>query len=345
MVNSKLARITNRSILFIVRGDDTFPSCRFRAWQFKDPLASLGVRADYVILEKSRNPFKQLLFHLRLISQLKSHHAVVFQKLLEPWRLHFIRFFNANLHYDFDDAMYQASDGAKFAATIKAAPHIIAGNETLAIEARKYNSDVTIIPTVIPIPEISLSPSQKSRDGEFILSWIGTGPNLTYLAPILAAIDDMDSTSASGLTLRILTDKPELAPVRPWIISLPWSHVLEESEFRGCDVGLMPLPDTLWGQGKCACKALQYLSFGKPVITSPVGMNRDLFQDGSFGILANTTEEWKAAIRSYRNNVMTRQNAGDAGYLFVKKKFSLDWWTVYLAEHLLGLSHEVRQND
>jgi hypothetical protein len=268
---------------------------------------------------------------------------VVFQKLLEPWRLVFIRFFNANLHFDFDDAMYLGKDGAKFAATIKAAPHIIAGNKTLANEARKYNSNVTIIPTVIPIPESV--PSLQSVNGALILSWIGTGPNLVYLDPLLAALDDMDSKKPFNLILRILTDTPELAPRRSWITSLQWTRVMEEREFRNCDVGLMPLPNNRWCQGKCACKALQYLSFGKPVITSPVGVNSELFVDGTFGILAVTQEEWKAALCFYGNNACQRREAGDAGYRFVRKNFSIESWAVILAEHLFGSGRKERQID
>ena len=118
------------SVLFIVRGDETVPSCRFRAFQYREPLREIGVEAGYVILERSKNPFRQFLFHLKLIPALKKHRVVIFQKLLEPWRLIFLKAFNRNLYYDFDDAMYAAKDGARFPATVRAAPGFSATEST-----------------------------------------------------------------------------------------------------------------------------------------------------------------------------------------------------------------------
>jgi len=334
-----------RSVLFLVRGRDTVPSCRFRAWQFRAPLEALGVRVTYVILEKSRNPFRQLLFHLRLIPLARSHGAVVFQKLLEPARLRFLRLWNRNLHYDFDDAMYLAPDGAKFPATVRAAPRVIAGNAILAAEARKHNPDVAIIPTVIPLPgpPSAAGPGQGGAVGPggsgpggprpFVLSWIGTAPNLAYLEPLLAALDAADP---AGLELRVMTDRPEAIPRRPWVTALRWSREGEEQEFRACDIGLMPMPDTPWCRGKCACKALQYLSYGKPVITSPVGVNREMFADGRFGSLAVTPGDWGRAVEAYRNDPERRRREGEAGYAFVRDGYALGPWAARLAEHLLG---------
>jgi hypothetical protein len=269
---------------------------------------------------------------------------VVFQKLLEPGRLRFLRLFNRNVHYDFDDAMYLAPDGAKFPATVRAAPKIIAGNEILAAEARRYNSEVAVIPTVIPMPSPDAVPEgapgtgdgSAARSGRFVLSWIGTGPNLAYLEPLLSAMDALEAEAVRGMELRILTDRPELAPRRPWITTRKWNRMLEESEFRDCDVGLMPLPDTPWCAGKCACKALQYLSYGKPVVTSPVGVNRELFAEAEFGRLAVSPAEWARAVLCYRSDPEGRRRAGDAGRRFVADNFSLESWVGRLAHRLFA---------
>ncbi len=321
-----------RSILFIVRGNDTVPSCRFRAYQFREPLKRIGVETEYIVLEKSCNPFRQIAFHLRLIPILRRHGAVVFQKLLEPRRLRYLRLFNDNVFFDFDDAMYVSPDGADFPATMRAAPAILAGNETLAAQARAFNPNVIIIPTTTSIP---VAPPVRTDDRrEVVLSWIGTSANLPYLEPVLEALQQLHAEGARFI-LSILTEKPDRAPVRSWIRTARWSRPLEEEEFRMCDVGLMPLEASAWCEGKCACKALQYLSYGKPVVTSPVGMNRSLFKDGTFGLLAGDREAWKRALKAYLDDPEARRRGGSAGRDFVRAHFNVEDWAKVLAENLL----------
>ncbi len=321
-----------RSILFIVRGDETVPSCRFRAYQFREPLQKIGIRTEYVILEKSRNPIRQVLFHLRLIPVLRRHGAVVFQKLLEPKRIRYLRLFNDNVFFDFDDAMYAAPDAADFPATMQAAPRILAGNETLAARARAFNPNVIIIPTTVPLP--SLPPLRTDDRRDAVLSWIGTSANLPYLEPVLEALEDLHAEGIRFL-LSILTEKPERAPVRSWIRTARWTPLLEEEEFRMCDIGLMPLEHTAWCAGKCACKALQYLSYGKPVVTSPVGMNLSMFENKTFGLLATNRSEWKRAIKAYLDDPGLRRRGGAEGRAFVQEHYNVDGWAKVLAEKLL----------
>lgn len=330
-----------KSVLFVVRGGDTIPSCRFRAYQFREPLQRLGIRATYAITEKSRNPLKQLAFHHGLGRLALSHDAVVFQKLLEPLRLLFLRSLNPNTCYDFDDAMYAAPDGCLFPATIKAAPKVIAGNPILAERARRFNPRVEIIPTAVEIPRAceSLRPADHNQrpapekaarpfpasdcQGAPVISWVGTSANLPFLRPVEEALGELRA-EGRPVTLHIMTDKPERAPKADWISVEPWSREGEERHFRSCDIGLMPLEDTEWCAGKCACKALQYLSFGKPVITSPIGVNADIFADGRLGALARCKEEWKRSLLHFLEHEEARREAGSAGRLFVKQHYDLD---------------------
>jgi glycosyltransferase involved in cell wall biosynthesis len=246
--------------------------------------------------------------------------------------LGFIKFFNPNLYYDFDDAMYAAPDGKKFPATVKAAPHVVAGTAVLAARARALNPSVAIIPTAIFIPDPDPGPRPASTG--FTVSWVGTAANLPYLQPVLEALENLNR-DGSPVQLRILTEKPDQAPQRPWIRALTWSRAEEEKEFRRCDVGLMPLPDTEWCAGKCACKALQYLSYGKPIIASPVGVNSELFAHRPFAKLARNREEWENALNAYRENPDSRVEAGQAGMSFVRERFDVHLWAAELAAHVL----------
>ena len=62
------------------------------------------------------------------------------------------------------------------------------------------------------------------------------------------------------------------------------------------DVGIMPLEDSPWEQGKCGYKLIQYMACGKPVIASPVGVNTRIVTPGINDYLAETTRDWVQAL-------------------------------------------------
>ena len=54
----------------------------------------------------------------------------------------------------------------------------------------------------------------------------------------------------------------------------------------------MPLTDSPSERGKCGLKLIQYMACGRPVVGSPVGVNRELITDGVNGFKATTHQEW-----------------------------------------------------
>jgi glycosyltransferase involved in cell wall biosynthesis len=322
---------STESVLFVVRGDATFPSSRFRFHQFVEPLRALGVRVDVLPIERNKAWRAQVRFQAALVTRARGRQAVVFQKLLEPWRIRLLRLGGAPVFYDFDDAMYLESE-TLFRRTVRAADQVIAGNATLAARAQRYTSRVTVVPTTVPVPEFV---PRVDRTGPLRLSWIGTRDNLRYLAPVLDAVERLHHAGLH-LDLRVVTDAPERVPVRPGVAAERWSPERERQELEGCHVGLMPLADDDWSRGKCACKALQYLSFGKPVLSSPVGLNKELFASGSFGALVCSDLDWGDAIRRFTACPDELTAMGQRGYEFVKREYSIATWAPRLRHILLG---------
>ncbi len=61
-------------------------------------------------------------------------------------------------------------------------------------------------------------------------------------------------------------------------------------------VGLMPLADTDWCNGKCSYKMLCYMAAGLPVVVTAAGMNREVLALGEVGLSAASEREWVDAL-------------------------------------------------
>ena len=92
----------------------------------------------------------------------------------------------------------------------------------------------------------------------------------------------------------------------------------------------MPLMDDEWSRGKCGLKILQYMAAGIPAVGSPVGVNKEIIQDGKNGFLASTEDEWYEKLLSLCEDPELRRRMGNAGRKTVKKNTQLisgrqDW--------------------
>jgi glycosyltransferase involved in cell wall biosynthesis len=148
---------------------------------------------------------------------------------------------------------------------------------------------------------------------------MGTSTSQTYLelfAPVLRELSLSDS-----LEIRIVSDRTPILPGLRFRWR-PWSADTELEELRAFDVGIMPMPDDPWSQGKCAMKALLYMSVGIPVVCSPVGMNRELVCHGENGFLASSSAEWVTCLKTLAEDPALRSRLGQAGRETVEARYS-----------------------
>jgi glycosyltransferase involved in cell wall biosynthesis len=233
---------------------------------------------------------------------------------------------------DFDDAIYlsNTSDANRFAASLKyvrkastivrLSTHVIVGNEYLARYARRHNPAVTMIPTCVDttrfVPRTSPRP-----DGPLIVGWIGsptTTPYLQGLAGVLQA-----ARREHPFVVRVSGTDGTLAVDGVEVQDVPWSLDREVELFNTCDVGVYPLTDDEWAQGKCGFKAIQFMACGVPVVASPVGVNQDIIQDGVNGFLAATPDEWVRKLGRLLAEPELRARFAAAGRRTVEERYSL----------------------
>ena len=105
--------------------------------------------------------------------------------------------------------------------------------------------------------------------------------------------------------------------------SLPWSADTEAAVIAECDVGIMPLRDTPWEQGKCAYKLIQYMACGLPTVASPIGANRDVVIAGETGFFADTAYAWVEKMELLLSDAALRKRLGQTGRARVEAEYCL----------------------
>jgi glycosyltransferase involved in cell wall biosynthesis len=232
---------------------------------------------------------------------------------------------------DYDDAIFHNYDlnpnkvlrkilGNKIVVVIKNAALVVAGNNYLANYAIKSKArNVSIIPTVVNVEKYSIVSVNKSIKEQVIIGWIGSPSTLQYLRQIAGTLKEICNKYQAKV--HIIGGKGSIG-LGPAEEIIDWSEEQEISLIQACDIGIMPLENTLWAQGKCGYKLIQYMACGLPVIASPVGVNDDIIQEGVNGFKATNNEEWYNALELLIENSILRKKTGAAGRQLVEKEYS-----------------------
>jgi glycosyltransferase involved in cell wall biosynthesis len=245
---------------------------------------------------------------------------------------------------DYDDAVFHNYDlsgnsairallGKKIDVVMRGAACVVAGNSYLADRAGHAGaSRVEIIPTVVDHVRYR-GPSER-KGQQLVIGWIGSPSTQMYVVGIREVLKKVcDLTGARvmlvGATLGV---KEHLAGIPVDII--PWSEDSEANLIRQMDVGIMPLKDGPWEQGKCGYKLIQYMASGVPVVASPVGVNVEIVSTSNCGQLAGSEQEWSQALIKLLTSTIIRQDCGESGRRAVAQWYSLQVQAPVLAKIL-----------
>ena len=233
---------------------------------------------------------------------------------------------------DFDDAIFHNYDlhpsalvrrvfGRKIDRLMAGAALVVAGNDYLADRARTAGAPwVEVVPTVIDLKRYSVRPNTAVATDQFVVGWIGSPSTAKYLQMLASPLEKL--SALFPLRLRAIGGGGVRLPGVE-VENLPWSELEEVSMLQGCDIGVMPLADTPWERGKCGFKLIQYMACRKPVVASPVGVNREIVVDGVNGFLASSHDEWVRALERLKSDPELRKTMGANGRRMVEEKYCL----------------------
>lgn len=247
--------------------------------------------------------------------------------------------------YDFDDAIYARSPSLTrrfwseqkvWERCVKAADIVIAGSEVLAESAAKIRNDVVLIPSCVETDNYTLKQDYEI-DQTPVAVWIGSPSTERFLGGIADAL--LALHRKWGLRVRVISSgNASLGLLDPLIDRIQWDRNTFQQHLSSADLGIMPLPDTLFERGKCAYKLLQYGATGLPSVGSPVGANvQALHRIG--GLAASSSQDWENSVSAILEaTVDERKSMGAASRRGVDDHYSFRSWaeTWLLTTRLTG---------
>jgi glycosyltransferase involved in cell wall biosynthesis len=233
--------------------------------------------------------------------------------------------------YDFDDAIWLPNTSesnkiisgikwhGKVAAICKWAYKISCGNDYLCDYARQFNANVILNPTTVDTEHLH-NQIKNQNTVKVAIGWTGTHSTLNYLQPLLPVIAELEkeldfdfiviSNRQPGFNLKSLK-------------FIHWNKTGEIVDLLKMNIGIMPLSDDKWAQGKCGFKALQYMALGIPAVLSPVGVNNKIVTQGADGFLCVTDAEWKQALKKLLTDAQARIEMGKHAHTKIENHFSV----------------------
>jgi len=306
--------------LLIISHNPTRASFRQRISVYLDVLSINGIHCEVAQLPDSYQA------RWKLFKQAENFDGVFLHKKgLNPFDAFWLRKYSKKIIYNFDDAIMYSDKSPErdsrshfrpWRRSVKLADMVIAGSSHLAEFAKKFNSNVKVLPIGLKVSDYNPVCPAKSDD-KIRLVWIGSKSTLRFLAEIKPALEQIGSCF-DNVALRIISDD-FLSLQNMEVEKRQWSKDTRALDLATCDIGLAPVPDNRFTRGKCTFKILEYAASGLPVVASPIGINVEYVDDGKTGFLATDNPEWVDKITKLIDNPQLRKQMGQQGLAQAKK--------------------------
>jgi glycosyltransferase involved in cell wall biosynthesis len=327
-------------VVFFLQGGKV-PAARARGFTIAGALERAGVACDLRVPHPSVYgdtywpwPFHRLRFLFRPFGALARlghlrgllpSDVVFFQRPLIEYPTTFVERRAARGRgsvFDFDDAFFVDLGGRrKLRETVALVDQVIAGNSYLAEQAGAPDK-TTVIPTIVDTERFRAQPTRDARGRDVVVGWTGVRGNYPQL--MTAAPGIARALQRTGARLLLISNAPPPRALTALGAEyVPWRAESELADLARIDVGLMPLPDTVFTRGKCAFKLIQYMALGRPGVASPVGANREVVTDGVNGFLPANDRAWEDNLVSLIEDPDLRARMGTAARGRIEADYSL----------------------
>lgn len=306
--------------LLVLSNNPDRASFRQRVQVYLEILRDLGIECEIEQLPSSR------VARTRLFRRAGQYDGVfLHKKKLGFLDASCLRRHARKIIYNYDDAiMFDEKRpeksawrrGIAFARTVKLADMVLVGSPYLGDLARVYNANVQILPIGLNTQEYRPQEA-PSPDGKIRLVWIGSASTLKYIRQIDGVLEEVGRRHRNVVLRIICDDFFDLSNMS--VEKRRWSAQSRAVDLATSDIGLAPLPDDPFTQGKCSFKVLEYSASRLPVVASPIGTNAQYVREGVTGFLCTTTAQWVESIGRLIENLEMRKVMGTAGVEHAKQ--------------------------
>lgn len=320
-------------VLFLTIGDKSVASSRVRVYSYLPYLYKEG-RKVFIMHYTPSWQCKKILsmkkqsFIAKIISKLYTMSIVLFLFILAPFfdaiyiqkvmlskfTIMVLKVLNGNIIFDFDDAIFIYKD---ITHLLKNSVCVIVSNKYLKEFASRYNRRVYELISPVKVD----SHYFQKNDNLITLGWLGSPETSKYLYQLIPVFKSLKE-KFENLNIEFMgTDKNKYFESSDIKIT-EWSIEGEKKYLERINIGIMPLIDDEWSRSKCGYKLLQYMAMGIPCVASPVGINKEIIEDGLNGFLANTPDEWLDKLSLLIRDILLCQKLGKEGRRLAEELYS-----------------------
>lgn len=281
--------------LVIFSGDFDKASTKYRIAQYTDYMRANGVVMDFVRrTEIDKQILKSLPEYDVVHNQRSLINTALSRKIIRN---------SKRIIFDFDDAIYTRPGEPHLWLTtlrinrrmrlwLKSADVVTTANNFLAYYARKYSSNVEVIPNAVDLN--TWKPKAKSSANGLVIGWVGAPVNVPNIERLDHILREFLRRHPSSKVAVYSGKKPRLTCPFDYY---PFKSGQEPQFVQSIDIGLLPLPDEEFSKGKSPIKAIQYLASGVPVVGNFVGATLEILNEQN-GIAVHSDEDWIDALES-----------------------------------------------
>jgi glycosyltransferase involved in cell wall biosynthesis len=170
-----------------------------------------------------------------------------------------------------------------------------------------------------------------------VIGWLGSPSTEKYLHLLDAIFREL--SEQYDFTLKIIGGG-QYQSSHFEVVHERWSLETENAQLHTFDIGIMPLPDEEWSQGKSGGKARTYMAAGIPAVCSRIGYNNQLIKHRSTGYLVESQDEWFDSLSELLDDPAQRQLIGNNARNYLEEHLNLPGQADRLLDILTSAYHQ-----